>query len=119
MNKKQFSALEKHWYAKLKSEGFKEIEQDSKYLIKHHDFARSGVNIFKSKELYYQLAGQFLHEYAFDKEINKTMWDLHSQGRTYREISKKIEVFSKSQIFKVIKNLKEIMLKKHSKDNNE
>ncbi len=38
-------------------------------------------------EEYYRMAGYFLHEYKFEYEIDRKIWELHAEGMGMREIA--------------------------------
>jgi hypothetical protein len=99
---KEFVELQEQWYKKLKDSGFNDIEQDENYLL------TSAYNMFNpnrnkvgsiqgvvdrmnSKAEYYRLAGHFLHEFKFPTELEKEIWDLHSQGISHRNIILKLK----------------------------
>lgn len=123
--KQSLNKLQNIWYRKLKSSGFKDIEGDYDIAITSGVLSikrfqdRNSYDSFKNKERYYQLAGHFLHENTFDSDLHKNIWELHSEGLSYRDISEKIKVLQKTQICKIVKTLKEQMLKKYTGDNSE
>jgi hypothetical protein len=86
--------LKATWYAKLKKKGFQDIEQDeerlntwdSHYFHSNYDFTR-----FQAKEEYYRLAGQFLNCHKFKNAAEKKVWELHSSGKSIREIVTKMK----------------------------
>lgn len=125
MPTKQFNNLQNTWYKKLKAEGFNDIEGDFGISITtgvfstKRFFERNTYDTFKNKERYYQLAGHFLHEHTFETKLDKEIWELHSEGLSYRDISEKIKILQKSQVCKVVKTLKELMLKKYIGVNDE
>lgn len=125
MPTKQFSKLKKIWDKKLKDSGFQDIEGDhdivitSGVLSARRFFERNTYDSFRNKERYYQLAGHFLHEHNFQTYLDKEIWRLHSEGLSYRDISEQIKVLKKTQICKVVKTLKEQMLKKYIGANSE
>lgn len=86
---KEFNKLEAKWYAKLKKEGFEDIEQneDTLKLWSTHRFSREhNTVLYEAKEEYYRLAGQFLHEHQFKNLFEKGMWEYHSGGSSIRDI---------------------------------
>ncbi len=96
-------ALTKEWYAKLKAEGFNDIEDvtSAREYIKnwstrfHFQYTPEE---FQEKQEYYEIASNFLHSYDFawipgaslvnwcDREI----WRLHVEGVPYRKISEEL-----------------------------
>lgn len=90
---KELKELEQIWYKKLKEDGFKDIESGP-YLKEWDSFyfqARHEPESFKLHADYYYLAHQFLHSFTFNSEYEKSIWDMHSRGLSYREIASKIE----------------------------
>lgn len=85
----EFKSLNDEWKQKLKDSGFADIERDEDSLpdwstafARHPEYGRS-------KEEYYRLAGQFLHEYRFrgpEGQWMKRIWELHANGTSIREI---------------------------------
>lgn len=101
---KAFQALKKTWYAKLKSKGFEDAEQDEVNLKEWHSsiFMRDYDELYyKSKEDYYRLAGQFLHDFPFKNKKERRIWELHSQGISLRNIAK---ILSKRKKIKLNKD---------------
>lgn len=90
-NSQEYKKLRSVWYRKLRKKGFKDIEHS----MSQHTGSVSSTwylsNLYTPEELeehsrYYQLAGQLLHEYAFANKTEKTIWAMHADGRTVREI---------------------------------
>ena len=113
-NSKKFKDLQAKWYKKLEKSGFDDIEKldhikfqtESSYYWRNY-----GHEKFAEKQRYYQLAGQFLHQYVFDSPRDKEIWRLHSEGLAIKtEIPKKIKDIKRSQIHETIKRLRKIML---------
>lgn len=110
----EFKKLQREWYRKLKKSGFEDAEQDEVNLnqwstyIKH----RHTPSEFQAQQEYFQLAGQFLHNYRFLDDRDKQIWTLHSEGLTISEICKVITDprKSKSTVRNVVTRLKKIML---------
>lgn len=90
----QFAKLQKQWYAKLAKDGFEDIEwvnhstgkgQDSSFL---KGSLASGKQYHPGRELYYQLASNYLQncKNLKNRPYHKFIWKLHSEGMTYAEI---------------------------------
>jgi hypothetical protein len=105
------------WYAKLKREGFNDIESDefnlkewSNVFFKTHSIAQ-----IQAKQAYYQMASNFLTEYRFDTPREKIIWEYHSNGISLREIGtilKKAKIekaTNRTDIWKIVKRLKLVM----------
>ena len=122
--KKQFNKKTEYekqreiWYKKLKKSGFEDIEQDdfnlktnSSVFFKNHTF-----EVWTAKATYYQMASNFLEEYKFNSRIEKVIWEYHSNGISFRDISKllkkaKIKSIStnRQDIWLIVKRLKATM----------
>lgn len=90
-NSKEYKALQKEWYEKLKKDGFKDIETEKGNMdtgkILNNIATRCTVDTFKAQQDYYRFAGQFLHEYKFKSE-DRIIWESHCNGVSIREIVK-------------------------------
>ncbi len=89
-----FKALNDQWKQKLNSSGFNDIERDEDSLQDWSTGFSRHLEYNASKEEYYRLAGQFLHEYRFrGKEAawSKKIWELHATGTSIRNIVKQID----------------------------
>jgi hypothetical protein len=125
--------LTKLWYAKLKKQGFVDIEQDEIYLKRwSNEFTRKDENVnnrstfnvkpkkvrnkkdeFQGKHDYYYYASHFLNEHKFESERDRIIWEYHTSGISMRNISKllkrvKIKI-SRDTVNRVISNLAERM----------
>lgn len=130
--------LQKLWYAKLKSQGFHDIEQDNGMLkdwsskfytsqFKETNGTRTEdkIVINSAKAEYYRLAEHFLNSYKFNNKLEHNIWDLHSQGKSFREIAKKLKnttntlKLNKDNINTIIHSLTKVMMSKIKRDNND
>lgn len=116
LKSKEFTKLKNKWYSKLEKSGFKDIEQPDGYLkVWSTTFYRAAHVNRITKEQYYRLAGHFLHEFDFESELEKELWEMHSLGVSTREISSKMAkrkiTMSKSSVHMIIKDLKQKMIK--------
>lgn len=115
----KFDKLQDHWYNKIKTDGFVDIE------YKDGSNERGAPNLknktpvqIEAIETYYTMARHFLIEYEFGREIEKTIWSYYSEGLTYRDIEKvlagvKIKNLKKSQIKNIISKLEIEMKNKY------
>lgn len=124
MDKKEFEKLKKTWYKKLKEEGFVDIEADEDTLKSWDSggYHRSRVSteqtlwMQQNAEAYYGLASSFLHEFKFETELDKVIWEYHSNGISVRNITKLlknagIKKINRTAVWIVVKKCKEIMKK--------
>lgn len=121
---KEFKSLQKKWYKKLEKEEFKDVEQDEHRLKQWDSFNFSGrysSDLFVSKEKYYQLVGQFLHEHKFKTKREYAIWEYHSEGLTIRAIAEEIKRrrFKHNKVmtvYYVIQRLEKEMLNKYEQE---
>lgn len=116
-DKKEFKELQSEWYNKLKDSGFKDIEQeDGNLKIWNSSFfqRRYPPDVFIAKASYYRMAEHFLNAYAFSAPIDKLVWELHSNGISYRgiirEASKKGIKLYKGKVAAIINRLSKEMI---------
>ena len=87
MLKRDLLRLRNEWYAKLKDEGFVDIEkaqlEDYGSDLKRYN---STQNFKEAQVEYYERAKEFLLNYEFPNESEKIVWELHSQGMTERKM---------------------------------
>lgn len=91
--KQSLKALQKEWYKKLKDDGFTDIENDEDHLkFYNSQFAAQFVErdsyVWEAKAEYYRMAEHFLHEYEFESELEKVIWEYHANALSYRDIAK-------------------------------
>jgi hypothetical protein len=94
---KELIKQQKIWYKKLKEDGFKDIEVFNSEMEPYpltkgdvHAFAcgvENKVNTEETEE-FFRLAGHFLHEYSFETQEDKDMWEHFCNGLSYRKILK-------------------------------
>lgn len=106
------------WYAKLKAEGFKDLESayDQDGLLKNrfkkdqHDLPAVVKDAIES---YYRMAYHFLNEYKFETQLDRVIWGYHADGISVRKITKLLGDVSvqtsKSTIGLKIKHLRNVM----------
>lgn len=116
-SKTNFKKLRQEWYAKLKAEGFNDIETLAGDL---KEFSTSGSRNIKKvltqsggwqfKQEYYRLASKFLNEYKFNTKLDSIIWEYHTNGISVRNIAKAlIEInvkTNRTDVWKVVKRLK-------------
>lgn len=115
---KEFKALQAHWDKKLKQDGFHDIEQ-ADGLLKQWDnlwfHTHTNPILYEAKAEYYRQAEHFLHSHQFDTTTEKIVWQLHSEGFGYREISKALRELgikrNKDTVGKLVHKLQELMRK--------
>lgn len=123
---KEFKKLRDEWYAKLKAEGFKDIESDSFGFniwsvsrfspgLNNGHSIEATMQHNKAKEEYYRIAGHFLYDYPFEDELERLIWELHAEGVSYLAIIKKLRSNgikrSKDYVGDVIKRMRSEMVR--------
>lgn len=119
---KEFKDLQDKWYDKLKKKGFEDIEQADGNLKRwdsHLFSSKYDQRFFNSKEKYFQIAGQFLHEYEFETKLDAFIWGHHAAGETLWSIvakikGRKFKPIQKDTVRKIILLLEKEMLTKYA-----
>lgn len=89
MSPRPTKKLQDEWNSKLKKSGFEDIEQDDDHLSQWHSAYfqnRYTEGEFLAKRAYYSLAGQFLYEHPFGSVRIESIWSLHAEGQSARQI---------------------------------
>jgi hypothetical protein len=94
---KQFKELQKEWYDKLDSTGFKDIERQPASF--RTDTAR--FQEMDSVVTYYSKLSEYLQTANFPNMEEQSVWYLYSEGYSIREISKGLRV-SRNRIGKIV-----------------
>lgn len=108
---KKFKSLKEKWYKKLEKSGFEDIEDNSleEPLIKDwhsRRFKKWPKEVFDFRLKYYADARSLLHTYAFESELHKRIWELHSEGWSLRDIEQEIGEYKKDTINHIIHKIK-------------
>lgn len=107
-----FKRLQKEWYDKLKASGFKDIEngRESNCVWQDAHVINNGkYNRFYSNVDYYRQAGIFLHHFQFESPTDRAVWDLHTNGCTFRDIAKRLNC-KVHVVLKIVHKLRDKML---------
>ena len=121
---KEFIALQKLWYNKLKKSGFQDIERMHPTLgsLTSHKVSMYVTQDYISKcfmkdpsvEGYYRLSRHYLEHGSFKSSLDKRIWELFSEGLTGRDIIKRINQegfeIKHNAVFNRITAMKESML---------
>lgn len=122
-----YSRLREIWYKKLKKSGFKDIEQDEDNLKVWTIgfFKKQPKEVWEAKRAYYHMADSFLHDYKFETELEKIIWEYHANGLGCRAIAttlKKVKIVKRTNrtaVWEIIKRLRTIMKKMYMQDERE
>lgn len=122
---KEFLKLQALWYKKAKKSGFEDIEREELHLKKWSSatfMEKKNGSYFNEKKVYYdsvqeyyQMAGRFLHDYAFETPLEKTIWAYHADGISVRKIAnilkkKEAKGMYYFKVQTIVKKLSTIML---------
>lgn len=88
----EFRRLQREYYNKLKSEGFRDIENEHGQLIDHQsaaDFSQRAsfkTGYVEITQEYYTWASSMIEHGRFVTRLDHHIWTLHSEGKSSREI---------------------------------
>ena len=93
-----FYAIQKNWYKKLSQDGFSDIEQlmddGSIGLYTKNAVGVSGQKYDRVKleeeQGYYLMAGKFLHDFTFESELERQIFECFSNGESIRGTMNKL-----------------------------
>lgn len=106
--------LEKIWNKKLKDSGFIDIEDTNsplRLLKKWHSnyfYRNYSPEVFEARYDYFRITSQFLHYHSFESQLERQVFELHTEGLSYREIGAKMGI-NKDKVNKIVGKLIEIM----------
>ena len=113
---RQFLNLQAEWYKRLAESGFKDIEDYSaKYGNHHLPFITRSCNDLAKKYSqdtfnYYQSCRDFLISGIIASKIDETIWEMHSNGESLREISNNLKAIGTFRsyfwVYEQVKRLK-------------
>lgn len=111
----KFKQEKSKWYAKLKEQGFEDIEEehDEEDILKTWDstqFRRRRTQAYaeENKE-YYRVCSIFLHLHKFKDEREHRIWSLHCSGLSVRKIAVMVD-WNKDLVHRTIMTLVDVML---------
>lgn len=113
----EFKRLNKEWQKKLEESGFEDIEKsDNDFIRQHQVFTADKVQSEGGRE-YYLLCQKILREYDFKDNLHRLIFELHTEGKSVREISTFLQLNSertlkKSVISDVINKIKNTFISK-------
>ena len=88
------------WYKKLKEAGFEDIESDENNLKSWSSkLARKNPpEIWQAKATYYSMARSFLNSHTFQNNLDKIIWEYHTEAISVRDI---VETLNKTKVIKI------------------
>jgi hypothetical protein len=122
MSKKpqDYKQLRELWYAKLRDDGFSDIEADDDRLKKWSSSAhlQHTVEEWQAKEAYYNAACSFLLDHTFETELDHVIWEYYANGMSARNITHvlndtKVTKTNRTTVAAKIKALDKIMREKY------
>lgn len=95
-NNKKFRELRDKWYKKLERSGFDDIENNNlpePTLKQKHNFQFKNVpqDVYEARLKYFANCRDLLLTYKFASILEKRIWELHTKGKSLREIEKEIK----------------------------
>jgi hypothetical protein len=115
-----FKKLQKTWYKKLKKSGFEDIEYSdgSSKSCKPRTPRGLDPSLRQSIIDYYNMCDAFLNDHTFETELDKVMWEYHSNGISNMDIvlilkQTKVKKTNRDWVQKRLKDLKEQMKKRY------
>lgn len=111
----EYLKIKDEWYKKLKASGFNDIEHKDGSINPSHIRRQQKHPIYREAiQEYYYMCYHFLHEYAFPNEIERVIWEYHTEGVGVRDIADtlhkvKLSKIKKSMVFYILKKLEQEM----------
>jgi uncharacterized protein YggL (DUF469 family) len=111
----EFKALNAKWQGRAKKSGFDDIDPGDTSVINSQIISTQKTQ-YDGGNSYYEFCQIILREFRFQKEIHRTIFTLHAEGKSEREIQSWIKKntmvnFSKTGIHDLIIRVKESFLK--------
>jgi len=111
----EFKKLQTKWYARIKKKGFVDIEEGQDERIVEPEVFNTETNQYHHGIEYYELCLRILAEGKFRKEIYKLIFELHTEGKSEREIAGELEKLdaglTPQAVSEIIKRIKKNFLR--------
>lgn len=115
---KEFKALRDEWYQKLKKDGFEDVEQvvgnkdpNLKAWHSFHFQMSEHATRYSIIQPYYYHAEHFINEHEFEDEMQKRIWEMHTNGDPVRKIAVQLRTptnqLNKDNINEIIRAIQE------------
>lgn len=102
--------LKAKWNKKLADSGFIDIERPDGSLIPEVDYrsldGTRGSDFNDGRQEYYDIAQDYLNRGKFATLLDYTVWKMHAEGTSYRDIGKELNL----TFYKVRSTIKKIQL---------
>lgn len=125
MSTDDYKKLKKLWYQKLKTSGFEDAESSEHHLkVWSSQFARKkSVLSWEAKAAYYHMANAFLNAYKFESDLERIIWEYHSNAISVRNITKllkKVQIHTnRMTVWRTVNKLENKMKEMYLIGNNE
>jgi hypothetical protein len=118
---KKFLDLQKVWDKKLKDSGFEDAEQRKDGNLKEWatrkfrsklkgSYYEQKKEYYLSREEYFRVAGFFLHDHDFSTEMERLIWELHSEGISIVDITNFLKKkWKKLNVYKVRTTIEDLV----------
>lgn len=112
-----YKELRKLWYKKLEKSGFKDAENpDGSLKLSSERYAtKKFLGLYQTKADYYYMANHFLNTYDFKSNLERVVWEFHTEGTAVRSIAKMlvknrlVKKTNRTSVWFVIRDLRKIM----------
>jgi hypothetical protein len=106
---REFKKLQRQYYARLKEQGFQDIEDDNGRMVFYterlHQLKRFTMDLMGPIRDYYSWALQHAARSEFENSIDEKIWTMHAEGKSSREIAKEVD-FDQTWICRKIKKIR-------------
>lgn len=116
--KLSFANTQRIWYSKLAASGFEDIEYKNgmmrRTIPQSIDKNRKSQVLIASIQDYYTMATHFLNDYKFETEMDKIIWEYHTEGLSIRSIvsvlkKARVRRMGRDSVWKVVNRLENLM----------
>ena len=113
--KTEYQEQKEIWYKRLKDDGFKDLEHDDGTINIGVPRSMQGqdAELRQLVQDYYCMCYYFLNSHRFENELEKVVWEYHTEGLSVRDISKALKSaeidMSKDRVWRAVRRLEDIM----------
>ncbi len=112
----EFKALHAKWTQKLKDAEFDDIENGEDSTVVRPQVIKTEKSQYDGGTSYYELCQSILRDYRFNSTVERELFELHTSGKSIRDIEETLSTTSsrqrsKSTIDRIIRRVKEDYLK--------
>lgn len=104
----QLRSLQREWYAKAKASGFEDAEDTARAdrPLKHWHSTRflkqTRPMRREATETYYEMCRAIIHTFPFKTPRHRKIWELHSEGKSRRDIAREVGYAASSPVGRII-----------------